>query len=68
MDRSIGQIDNLLQGKATAADNIMALAAVDSCHVWLGLLSWLCRLNKQSLWINFLDSPMPQDTGGFHHK
>lgn len=37
MDRSIGQINNLVQGITTATDSIMALATVGSCHLWLGL-------------------------------
>lgn len=39
MDRSIGQINNLVQGITTAAVCVMALVTVGSHHVWLGLMA-----------------------------
>lgn len=35
--RIIGQINNLVQGVATTAGQVMSLATVSSHHVWLGL-------------------------------
>lgn len=36
LDWSIGQINNLTQGLATADGCMMSLATVGSCHVWTG--------------------------------
>lgn len=37
LDRSIGQINNLIQSDATATGRVMNLATVGLHHMWLGL-------------------------------
>lgn len=37
LPQAIGQMNNLVQGVATAAGRVMSLATVGSHHVWLGL-------------------------------
>lgn len=48
LGRTIGQMNNLIQGAATAAGRVMSLSVVGSRHVWLGLTA-LPRRDREDL-------------------
>jgi len=48
LDRSIGQMNNLIHGVDAAAGRVMSLATVGSHHVWLGLTA-LSRKDRDDL-------------------
>ncbi len=56
LGRTVGQINNLIQGVATAAGRVMSLSVVGSRHVWLGLTA-LPRRDREDL----LAAPVSSD-------
>jgi len=48
LGRTVGQINNLIQGVATTAGRVMSLSTVGSRHVWLGLTA-LPRREREDL-------------------
>jgi len=48
LDRSIGQMNNLIHGMAAAAGRVISLTTVGSRHVWLGLKA-LSRKDRDDL-------------------